>query len=570
MSRHCYSTRSRLQNLANMYSTFLFMYYACVATAPAMLADDEPAKVLDQTIDLWTEETCRKPQTRIRILAAVPRSGSTLIMQVFGEAPECAITSRLVLMGNHGVHKDFRPDYTIFHNPESHPIYQEVRLSQKSILISKEELGHDCSKGECDYSIFPDNESIRNTKAAFLFRDPIRVFDSWKAVGWTDIHSLLVAYRNLFNTWAVNQQSAIAFTYEELINQPDETVARLCCHWNVSFSHQLFIFKNSFGSDFLFTSERERRIYTSDNPLGLFNTIRSNNSINSEIKSHRLLTTAEKDLIERNLGSLYMATYEERIQVIKGALTTKTHWGFDLDDTLHEFRKASSTAAAAVFEYLAANTENSSSKTRPTIEDLKATYSQILTRTTSNAFSDGKTSDEYRSDRFSALMQAHNLLLLPDSECSIIKHLLTLYRDTLLSSLKLKPGASELVSVLKSLGKTVIIITEGPEDAQTWTLKHLGIADKVDVLMTSNHVGKGKTEGLFGEVLKRLGVKAEDMVFVGDNVKRDVEPARAEGIMAVLLDEEASVRIEGEEGQRGWKVNSLWKLKELLEGDTLL
>ncbi|KAL8879861.1 MAG: hypothetical protein Q9198_002609 [Flavoplaca austrocitrina] len=263
-----------------------------------------------------------------------------------------------------------------------------------------------------------------------------------------------------------------------------------------------------------------------------------------------------------------MATYGERIQPIKGALATKTHWGFDLDDTLHEFRKASSIAAAAVFEYLAAKTENSSSKTRPTIEDLKATYSQILTCTTSNAFSDGRTSDEYRSDRFTALMQAHNLLPLPVSEGSIIKPLLTLYRDTLLCSLKLKPGASELVSLLKSLGKTVIIITEGPQDAQTWTLKHLGIADKVDVLMTSNHVGKSKTEGLFGEVLKRLGVQAENMVFVGDNVKRDVEPARAEGIMAVLFDEEASVRIEGAEGEKGWKVNSLWKLKELLEGDT--
>ncbi|KAI4271127.1 MAG: hypothetical protein LQ337_006233 [Flavoplaca oasis] len=527
---------------------------------------DEPAKVLDQTIDLWTE-TCRKPQMRVRILAAVPRSGSTLIMQVFGEAPECAITSRLVLMGNHGVHKDFEPDYTIFHDPSSHPTFQEAKISQKSILISKEELGHDRSKGECDYSIFPDDTSIENTKAACLFRDPIRVFDSWKAVGWTDIQSLLVAYRNMFNTWAANQQSTIAFTYEELINQPNETVARLCRHWDVRFSHQLLTFKKSFASDFLFSSARERRIYTTDNPLGLFNTIQSNNSISSRIKSHNLLTTAEKDLIERSLGSLYMATYGERIQPIKDALATKTHWGFDLDDTLHEFRKASSTAATAVFEYLAANTKNSSTKTRPTIEDLKATYSQILTRTTSNAFSDGKTSDEYRSDRFAALMQAHNLLPSSSSK-STIQHLLDLYKSTLLVSLKLKSGASELLTLLKFLNKTIIIITEGPEDAQTWTLEHLGIADKVDVLMTSNHVGKSKTEGLFKDVLKRLGVKAENMVFVGDNVKRDVEPARAEGIMAVLFDEEASVRIEGEEGERGWKVNSLWKLKELLEGDT--
>lgn len=238
-----------------------------------------------------------------------------------------------------------------------------------------------------------------------------------------------------------------------------------------------------------------------------------------------------------------MATSGGRIQPIRVALATNTHWGFDLDDTLNEFRKVSSTAAAAVFEYFAANTENSSTKTPPIVEDLKATYSQILTQTTSSAFSDGRSSDEYRRDRFTALMQAHNLLSPPPYPESSIKHLLTFYKDTLFSSLKLKPGASEPLSFLKSQNKSIIVITEGPEDAQTWTLKHLGIADKVNVLMTLNHVGKSKTEGLFGEVLKRLRVKAENIVLIGENVKSDMEPARAEGIMAILFDEEASVRI---------------------------
>ncbi|KAL8635116.1 MAG: hypothetical protein Q9226_009384, partial [Calogaya cf. arnoldii] len=358
----------------------------------------------------------------------------------------------------------FPPDYTIFQDPISHRVYQEARLRHKSILISKEELGHDYSKGECDYSIFPDDASIEHTKAAFLFRDPIRVFDSWKAVGWTDIQSLLIAYRKLFNTWAASEQSSIAFTYEELIHQPEATIARLCRHWDITFSHQLLSFKHPFGNGFLYTSERERRIYTTDNPLGIFNTIHSNNSINSNIKSHNLLTPAEKNLIELNLGSLYMATYGDRIAPLKAALASKTHFGFDLDDTLHSFRAASSTAATAVFEYLSSSTHSSTTNTAPTVDELKKTYAQILSRTTSTGFADGKTSEEYRRGRFLALMQAHTLhpssSSSPSSTSSnretMLPHLLHLYKSTLLTSLQLKPGALPLLQKLKSLNKTVV------------------------------------------------------------------------------------------------------------------
>lgn len=140
--------------------------------------------------------------TEVRIIAAIPRSGSTLFMRIFREAAECAVTSRLVLMGNHDVGGCFRPDYTISQNPEALAVYRDAKTAGKSILISKAELGHECWKGECDYQIFPDKACVGRTRPAFLFRDPLRVLDSWKAVGWTDIDSLIVAYRHLYRTWA--------------------------------------------------------------------------------------------------------------------------------------------------------------------------------------------------------------------------------------------------------------------------------------------------------------------------------------------------------------------------------
>ncbi|KAL9000300.1 MAG: hypothetical protein Q9169_001017 [Polycauliona sp. 2 TL-2023] len=542
-----------------MYSNNVLLHYAFVASALMMLTYGESARTSDQTIDPWTGP-CQKPQPKIRILAAIPRSGSTLMMQVFGEVPECAVTSRLVLMSNYG---DFCPDYTIFRDPPSQSVYRKAVSEHKSILISKEELGHDYSKGECDYNIFPDTASIKHTKAAFLFRDPIRVFDSWKAVGWTNIQSLLTAYRKLFNTWQSNHHTTIALAYKELVHHPETTIPRLCRHWDINYSHQLLSFTRPFANEFSFCSERERRIYTTRNPLGLFDTIQSNSSINPNIKSHNLLTIPEQDIIERNLGGLYMATYGDRIQPLKDGLASKTHWGFDLDDTLHEFRKASGAAATAVFEYLVANTHDLTTEIPPTVEGLKTTYSQILSRTTSTAFSDGKTSDDYRKERFLALMQAHNLLLPSSNHKEMIQALLSLYKHTLQTSLTLKPGVLPLLSHLKTqLQKKIIIITEGPEDAQLWTLQQLDIADYVDHLFTSNKIGKSKMDGLFAEVLKQLGITAEEMVFVGDNLKRDVEAARKEGIMAVLLDEGGSVRLEME--GEGVSVNSLWKLGELV------
>ncbi|KAI4181989.1 MAG: hypothetical protein L6R41_006276 [Letrouitia leprolyta] len=491
---------------------------------------------------------CNQATIEVRILAAIPRSGSTLFMRIFREAAECAVTSRLVLMGNHGVGRNFRPDYTIFHNLEALAVYRDAKRAGKSKLISKEELGHECWKGECDYQIFPDRVCAQRTRPAFLFRDPLRVFDSWKAVGWTDIDSLVVAYRHLYHTWAACGRSAIAIVYEELTNHPYLTVERLCHHWGIEFTHNLLTFHHPFG-EFLYGSERERRIYSVDNPLGLFNTVQSNQTINADIRSHGLLTTEEKERIERSIGGIYMDMFGKRINAVRDTLLQKTHFGFDLDDTLHEFRRASGAASASVFTYLSVHNT-------ATFEELKDTYAEILAKTTSGAFVEGKSSEDYRTERFTALMQAHSIEVTKE----ILQNLLSLYKNSLRSALTLKSGAQELLLKLKRLGKQVILVTEGPEDAQIWTVEELGIADKVDVTITSNKFGMTKTDGLFGVVLKELGVGAKDFVFIGDNMTRDILPAREAGIMAVHYSESENIRLDIGE----LRLNSLWKLSRLL------
>ena len=74
-------------------------------------------------------------------------------MRIFNENEECAVTSRLVLMGNHGKGQIFKPDYSVLQNPTGHSMYNVAKSLGKRFLINKEELGNDYRKGECDYDI---------------------------------------------------------------------------------------------------------------------------------------------------------------------------------------------------------------------------------------------------------------------------------------------------------------------------------------------------------------------------------------------------------------------------------
>ncbi|KAJ5628677.1 hypothetical protein N7490_010905 [Penicillium lividum] len=214
---------------------------------------------------------------------------------------------------------------------------------------------------------------------------------------------------------------------------------------------------------------------------------------------------------------------------LKSTLLCKTWFGFDLDDTLHEFRKASSQASQSIFEVI-----HTSEGIQ--IDVLKTTYQDILRTATANAFTDGRTSTEYRRERFTRLLQAHGV----DGDISDkVEPLLNIYISSLRSNLALKPGIMELFRTLRQLEKKIIIVTEGPADAQQWTIEELGLSSCVDILVTTNQVGKSKLEGLFDIVLEKYGIDAGDIVYFGDNPVRDIRAARESGILAILYDEEA-------------------------------
>ena len=495
----------------------------------------------------------RAPDPQVRFFVACPRSGSSLLMRIFAESSVCAVTSRLILMGNSGKTQKFTPDYSILNDPSSHDVLIRAVQSGKRFLISKEELGNSSQKGECQYDVIRSPSAYAVVRPVFLLRDPIRVFDSWKKVGWVEAQSLIDCYINLFQMLHRAPLHAVScLLYEKLIQDPHTEVKRICARWGVPFSEAMLDFNQPFGSSFFFSTERERVIYQEEKPLGLFATVEANSSVNPEVPCHGLLSNAEKDNIEERVGRQYLRYWQDDVSRIRAILAEKPWFGFDLDDTLHEFRRASGTATNRVLEEI-------SKRHGTPIPALKDEYSRVLKAKTADAFSDGKTSFDYRKERFAAVLDHFSL----PQDVEFLDGLLQSYEATLMASLELKGGVLDLLSTIKNMGKKIVVITEGPQDAQERTVQGLGIGADIDFLATTNHFQKTKTTGLFPTVLEHLGISPGDMAYIGDNEHRDMKPAMAEGIFSIHFAETKNVSLDTFPP----RINTLRKLQYILSDD---
>jgi putative hydrolase of the HAD superfamily len=338
--------------------------------------------------------------------------------------------------------------------------------------------------------------------------------------------------------------------FEKLAQDPSTEIKHICGRWGVPFTDSMLKFEKPFGSSFIFGSDRERAIYCEEKPRGIFSTLEASSSVMPDVPMHDLLSNSEKDYLEQRVGRLYIRCWQSEASRIRATLLEKEWIGFDLDDTLHEFRRASTAATGVVLDEI-------SNQYGIPVPALKDEYSKILQLKTANAFSDGKTSFDYRKERFSLLLERFSLLPFRH-----ITRLLNIYEATLTANLELKCGAKGLLSTIKNLGKKIVIITEGPQDAQDRTINALGIRGYVDYLATTNHFRASKTDGLFSKVIDHLGISSGDIAYIGDNEKRDMDPSMALGIFAVHLAESKNVSLSSFPP----RINTLRKMQYIICG----
>lgn len=87
-------------------------------------------------------------------------------------------------------------------------------------------------------------------------------------------------------------------------------------------------FKKSFGSSFIFSSDRKRTTYLEKKPIGLYTTVEVSSSIEIDLPYHGFLSNTEKDNIEEQLGRLYIYCWEDDVLGLRAIPAKKTYMGF--------------------------------------------------------------------------------------------------------------------------------------------------------------------------------------------------------------------------------------------------
>lgn len=201
-----------------------------------------------------------------------------------------------------------------------------------------------------------------------------------------------------------------------------------------------------------------------------------------------------------------------------------TEWvGFDLDDTLHDARRWVDRAHMLCLDHLQ-QIHDIDSKTLKRAHD----EARVMAYASSGLSVQGFSATDSRTMKFQRMLETVGI-----TDEGVIPSLLDIYARVKEDMLAVRPGANELLKELKSRGRSIAVISGGPEETRRMTVDKLGLAPMIDLLISSGGAGLPKTGGLFGFALDRIGVRAEDFPYIGDSLDQDIAPALAVGIPAV-------------------------------------
>jgi FMN phosphatase YigB (HAD superfamily) len=86
-------------------------------------------------------------------------------------------------------------------------------------------------------------------------------------------------------------------------------------------------------------------------------------------------------------------------------------------------------------------------------------------------------------------------------------------------------------------GLRIMVVSEGPHDAQEVTLKRLGIELLADLLVISTAKKTFKRGGLLKIALGRARCAPHELIYVGDSLENDIGPAQEAGVPNIYVGE---------------------------------
>lgn len=194
---------------------------------------------------------------------------------------------------------------------------------------------------------------------------------------------------------------------------------------------------------------------------------------------------------------------------------------FDIDNTLYDFDHANLCAMETVREYC----RHSFNLEEPLFQEY---YQKAWNRAMERVGSD-TAAIHNRLLRFQCMMELLEQPVFPHA-----KILCCEYWDTVLAHTKPFSGIVELFQALKAKQIRIGIGTDMTAYIQYRKLEVLGLSPYIDMVVTSEEAGVEKPHPkFFGICVEKAGCFAEECVFIGDNVKKDVNGAVAAGLQGI-------------------------------------
>ena len=196
---------------------------------------------------------------------------------------------------------------------------------------------------------------------------------------------------------------------------------------------------------------------------------------------------------------------------------------FDLDDTLYSgFPEGDAEGFIRCGQYAAANcgvsAEDFTARIRQAREDLKV----VLPR---------EPEIHDRTLVAQQALEAFGINPIPHAEA-----MHDLYWSAVFDHMIVRPGAADVLTELRERGVKVGVCTNMLVGIQMRKLCRLGLADKVDFLVTSEEAGRDMPDSpIFELALKKAGCTPAEALMVGDNFTHDIIGAHRVGIDGLWL-----------------------------------
>jgi putative hydrolase of the HAD superfamily len=179
---------------------------------------------------------------------------------------------------------------------------------------------------------------------------------------------------------------------------------------------------------------------------------------------------------------------------------------FDMDNTLFDFVKAKLLACAAVVT--------------------------IVGRRDDSALLDYFINDDIDVERFESIAE-----YLKDRDIysdAKFEECTKLYYKTKMENIELYPGVMETLNEIKSMNLGSAVVTDAFKANAQARLRKTGLLQYFDYVITADLVGTKKPEpDSIIYALAKLGCSAEEAIFIGDSLRRDIIPSNKLGLVTV-------------------------------------